>query len=150
MSYLTVILQGCYQVLYKCKKIYFKAVFSSVRSHEPPYRADANVDSTDATARRCCGVGVRVSAFLRRGAAPYGDGSLCSQAPSHLISLSILGVPEEFRPEFYKEFCVRQIGTKSPSWSLCVPVVPQNDLFKGIWPPHARRSGPLVETPGLR
>ena len=72
--------------------------------HEPPYRADANVDSTDATARRCCGVGVRVSAFLRRGAAPYGDGSLCSQAPSHLISLSILGVPEEFRPEFYIEF----------------------------------------------
>ena len=62
--------------------------------------------------------------------------------------MSILGVPEEFRPEFYMEFCVRQIGTKSPSWSLCVPVVPQNDLFKGIWPPHARRSGPLVETPG--
>ena len=30
MSYLTVILQGCYQVLYKCKKTYFKAVFSSV------------------------------------------------------------------------------------------------------------------------
>ena len=54
----------------------------------------------------------------------------------------------EFRPEFYKEFCVRQIGTKSPSWSLCVTVVTQSDLFKGIWPPHARRSGPLVETPG--
>ena len=125
-----------------------KQFISSARSHEPPYRADANVDSTDATARRCCGVGVRVSAPLRRGAAPYGDGSLCSQAPSNLISLSILRVPEEFRPEFYKEFCVRQIGTKSPSWSLCVTVVAQSDLFKGIWPPHARRPGPLVTTPG--
>jgi len=62
--------------------------------------------------------------------------------------LSILGVPEEFRPEFYKEFCVRQIGTKSPSWSLSLASLAENDLFKGIWPPHARRSGPLVETPG--
>ena len=117
------LLQGCYQVLDRCKKTYFKAVYQLCRAHKTPYRADANVDSTDATARRCCGVGVRVSAPLRRGAAPYGDGSLCSQAPSHLISLSILGVPEEFRPEFYKDFCVRQIGTKSPSWSLCVTVL---------------------------
>ena len=113
------------QYVYRVVTRYWKGVIkhilkpfiSSVRSHEPPFRADANVDSTDATARRCCGVGVRVSAPLRRGAAPYGDGSLCSQAPSHLISLSILGVPEEFRPEFYIKFCVRQIGTKSPSWS---------------------------------
>ena len=125
-----------------------KQYISSARSHEPPYRADANVDSTDATARRCCGVGVRVSAFLRRGAAPYGDGSLCSQAPSHLISLSILGVPEEFRPEFYKEFCVRQIGTKSPSWSLWLSLLSQSALFKGIWPPHTRHLGPPVTTPG--
>ena len=81
-----------------------KPFISSARSHEPPYRADANVDSTDATARRCCGVGVRVSAPLRRGAAPYADGSLSSQMPSHLISMSISGVPEEFSPEFYIEF----------------------------------------------
>ena len=113
MSYLTVLLQGCYQVLEVCNKHILKPFVSSVRSHEPPYRADADVDSTDATARRCCGVGVRVSAPLRRGAAPYGDGSLSSQPPSHLISLSILGVPEEYSPEFYKEFCVRQIGAKS-------------------------------------
>ena len=56
----------------------------------------------------------------------------------------------EFRPEFYKEFCVRQIGTKSPSWSLSLASLAENDLFKGIWPPHARRSGPLVETPGFK
>ena len=117
MSYLTVLLQGCYQVLEVCNKHILKPFISSVRSHEPPYRADADVDSTDATARRCCGVGVRVSAPLRRGAAPYGDGSLSSQPPSHLISLSILGVPEEFSPEFYKEFCVRHNSAKSPSWS---------------------------------
>ena len=129
MSYLTVLLQGCYQVLEVCNKHISKPFISSVRSHEPPYRADANVDSTEATARRCCGVGVRVSAPLRRGAAPYGDGSLSSQAPSHLISMSILGVPEEFRPEFYKEFCVRQIGTKSPSWSLCLSNLSKSALF---------------------
>ena len=117
MSYLELLLQGCHQVLERCKKTYFKAVCRSERAHEPPYPADANVDSTDATARRCCGVGVRVSAPLRRGAAPYGDGSLSSQPPSHLISLSILGVPEEFSPEFYKEFCVRHNSAKSPSWS---------------------------------
>ena len=119
-----------------------KPFISSVRSHEPPYRADANVDSTEATARRCCGVGVRVSAPLRRGAAPYGDGSLSSQAPSHLISLSILGVPEEFSPEFYKEFCVRQIGAKSTHQYPLAPLAPQSALFKGIWPPHTRHLGP--------
>ena len=59
---------------------------------------------------------MRVSAPSRRGAAPYADGSLSSQTPSHLISLSILGVPEEFRPEFYKEFCVRHNGAKSTLW----------------------------------
>ena len=84
---------------------------------------DVDADSTNPTCLWCCVVGVCVSAPVRRGAAPYGDGSLCSQAPSHLISLSILGVPEEFSPEFYKEFCVRQIGAKSPSWSLWVTVV---------------------------
>ena len=94
-------------MLESCDMTYIQAIFGSARAHEPPYRPDgpdADVDLTDPTDRRCCGVGVRVSAPLRRGAAPYGDGSLCSQAPSHLISLSILGVPEEFRPEFYIEF----------------------------------------------
>ena len=78
MSYLTVLLQGCYQVLEVCNKHILKPFISSVRSHEPPYRADANVDSTDSTSqpsRRCGGVGVRVSAPLRRGAAPYGVAS---------------------------------------------------------------------------
>ena len=101
-------LQGCYQVLERCKKTYFKVLYQLCKSPQASVSGRRHdVDSkAAATARRCCGVGVRVSAPLRRGAAPYGDGSLCSQAPSHLISLSILGVPEEFRPEFYKEFCV--------------------------------------------
>ena len=89
MSYLTVLLQVCYQVLEVCNKHISKPFISSVRSHEPPYRADANVDSTDATARRCCGVGVRVSAPLRRGAAPYADGYAWIFVCSHLISLFI-------------------------------------------------------------
>ena len=79
MSYLTALLQGCYQVLERCRKTYFKAVYAyqlckSPGAHKPPYRADANVDLTDSTVTRCCGVGVRVSAPLRRGAAPYADG----------------------------------------------------------------------------
>ena len=42
MSYLTVLLQGCYQVLEMCNKHILKPSFiSSVRSHELPYRADA-------------------------------------------------------------------------------------------------------------
>ena len=93
MSYLTAFLQGCYQVLERCRKTYFKAVYQlCIRAHKPPYRADANVDLTDSTVPRCCGVGVRVSASLRRGAAPYADGSLCSQTPSHLISLLLFAV----------------------------------------------------------
>ena len=45
------------------------------------------LDSTDSTSPRWSGVGVRVSAPVRRGAAPYGDGSRRSQTRSHLISL---------------------------------------------------------------
>ena len=40
---------------------------------------DVDADSTDPTCLWCCVVGVRASAPLRRGAAPYGDGSQCSQ-----------------------------------------------------------------------
>ena len=64
----------------------------------------AGVDVIDSTIPRRCGVGVRVSAPLRRAAAPYADGSLSSQTPPHLISMSILGVHEVFSPEFYIEF----------------------------------------------
>ena len=92
MSYLTVLLQGCYQVLERCKKTYFKAVLSTLESPQDSVSGRRQHRFDDRNARRCCGVGVRVSAPLRRGAAPYGDGSLCSQAPSHLIILSILGV----------------------------------------------------------
>ena len=110
-------------------RIILRPLISPVTAHERRNSPNSEVDSPDPTATRTRVVGVRVSAPLRRGAAPYGDGSLCSQAPSHLISLSILGVPEEFRPEFYKEFCVRQIGTKSPSWSLCLSNLSKSALF---------------------
>ena len=113
-------------------RIILRPLVSPVTAHERRNSPNSEVDSPDPTATRTRVVGVRVSAPLRRGAAPYGDGSLSSQAPSHLISVSILGVPEEFRPEFYKEFCVRQIGTKSPSWSLCLTVLTLSALFKGI------------------
>ena len=48
------------------------------------------LDLTDTIALRWSAVRVRVSASLRRGAAPYGDGSRRSQTRSHLISLLLL------------------------------------------------------------
>ena len=84
LQYVYRIVTRCYKGVIKC---ILKPFISSVRSHEPPFRADANVDSTDATARRCCGVGVRVSAPLRRGAAPYGDGCEQISGYSHPVSL---------------------------------------------------------------
>ena len=71
---------------------------------KPPNLGQSRCRLHRADHRMCRGRGVRVSAPLGRGAAPYADGSLSSQTPSHLISLSILGVPEEFSPEFYIEF----------------------------------------------
>ena len=94
-------LNYCYRAVTRCwrgvRKHILKPFITSVKAHKPPYWADANIDSTDSTTRRsCCGVGVRVSAPLRRGAAPYADGSLRSQPPSHLIFLPILSEGERF------------------------------------------------------
>ena len=90
----TVLLQGCYQVLERRKKTYLKRFYQLWRAHKSSRRDSVSGRRQhrfdNRNARRCCGVGVRVSAPLRRGAAPYGDGSLCSQAPSHLIFLLIL------------------------------------------------------------
>ena len=55
------------------------------------------------TDRRCRGSGVRVSALLRRGAAPYADASGAVNRHSHLISLLLFGPSIEVRPEFYIE-----------------------------------------------
>ena len=49
MSYLTVLLQGCYQVLERCKETLLKQLYQLWRAHKTPYRADANIDSTTAT-----------------------------------------------------------------------------------------------------
>ena len=48
----------------------------------------AGVHVIDSTTPRCCGVGVRVSAPLRRGAAPYADG--CEQIYGHSHPISLL------------------------------------------------------------
>ena len=50
MSYLTVLLQGCYQVLERRKKTYLKRFYQLWRAHKTPYRANANNDSTPAGA----------------------------------------------------------------------------------------------------
>ena len=46
-----------------------------ITSLELPILPEADVDSTDPTALRWSADGVRVSATLRRGAAPYADGA---------------------------------------------------------------------------
>ena len=53
---------------------------------DPTY-SKTDINPTDSTSPRWSGVGVRVSAPVRRGAAPYGDRSRRSQTRSHLISL---------------------------------------------------------------
>ena len=116
-------LQYVYRVVTRCWKDVIKHILkpfiSSVRSHEPPYRADANVDSTDATARRCCGVGVRVSATVRRGAAPYADGAQrLVEARMHDCLLLLVG--QRLGPGgIYVEFCVRHNGTIPPAPPTC-------------------------------
>ena len=50
MSYLIVLLQGCYQVLERRKKTYLKRFYQLWRAHKTPYRANANNDSTPAGA----------------------------------------------------------------------------------------------------
>ena len=124
MSYLTVLLQGCYRVLDRCKKTYFTAICQLCRAPEPPYRADANVDSTAATARRCCGIGVRVSAPSRRGAAPYADGSLSSQTPSHLISLTLSAVLGLSSRLTWHDFAYATMAQKVHSSTLVYPLYP--------------------------
>ena len=49
-------------------------------------------------------VGVRVSAPMRRGAAPYGNGCEQISGHSHLISQCILSASLDFRAAFYATF----------------------------------------------
>ena len=136
MSYLTVLLQGCYQVLERCKKTYFKAVLSTLESPQDSVSGRRQHRFDDRNARRCCGVGVRVSAPLRRGAAPYGDGSLCSQAPSHLISLSILGVLGLSSRLTWHDFVYVTMAQKVQASTLVYPWYP----YPSFW----ERAGPHI------
>ena len=125
MSYLTVFLQGCYRVL---------NIYELCRAPEPPYRADANVDSTAATARRCCGIGVRVSAPSRRGAAPYADGSLSSQTPSHLISLTLSAVLGLSSRLTWHDFAYATMAQKVHSSTLVYPLYPYPSFWDALAP----------------
>ena len=76
---------------------------------------EADVDSTDPTALRWSADGVRVSATLRRGAAPYADGAQrLVEARTHDCLLLVVG--ERLGPGgIYVEFCVRADGTIPPA-----------------------------------
>ena len=63
------------------------------------------------TVSRTARVGMRVSASMRRGAAPYGNGCEQISGHSHLISLPILSALSDLRMPFYTTFCVRHNGT---------------------------------------
>ena len=63
------------------------------------------------TVTRTARVGMRVSASMRRGAAPYGNGCEQISGHSHLISLPILSGLLDLRAAFYITFCVRHNGT---------------------------------------
>ena len=63
--------------------------------------------------RMCRGSGVRVSASLRRGAAPYADGCERFSGHSHLISLLLFAVLSDLRRGFYVTFRDTQCTIKS-------------------------------------
>ena len=56
------------------------------------------------TVTRTARVGMRVSASMRRGAAPYGNGCEQISGRSHLISLCILNAFLDLRAAFYTTF----------------------------------------------
>ena len=80
---------------------------------------EADVDSTDPTALRWSADGVRVSATLRRGAAPYADGAQrLVEARMHDCLLLLVG--QRLGPGgIYVEFCVRHNGTSAPACPTC-------------------------------
>ena len=93
--YLNPTLQGCYQVLIRGQMRHVKGLIHPVITCETA----VNIGILNRSQRRigrsdrplwCDGVGVRVSAHLRHGAAPYANGCEHILGHSHLISLSIL------------------------------------------------------------
>ena len=65
---------------------------------------EADVDLIVPTAPRAARVGVRGSAPVRRGAAPYADGCEQISGHSHLISQCILSALLDLRAAFYATF----------------------------------------------
>ena len=82
----------------------FRCVVSSLIPCKPPNLAEADVDLIVLTATRAARAGVRVSAHVRRGAAPYGNGCEQISGHSHLISLPILSGLLDLRAAFYTTF----------------------------------------------
>ena len=78
---------------------------------------------------------VRVSAPLRRGAAPYADGSLRSQAPSYLIFLlNLSGSGAGTRGDLRDILCTTQWRKKS--------ALVRSPLAPPRYPPYSKGFGP--------
>ena len=75
MLYLKPTLQGCYQVLKRCEYDLFALLSAPEFPVNLRILAEADVDLIVPTVPRAVRVGVRGSASVRRGAAPYGNGS---------------------------------------------------------------------------
>ena len=94
------------------------------------------LDLTDTTALRWSAVRVRVSAPLRRGAAPYADGSQRSQTRSRLILCSWGGaICDTMVPLPQRAPLVNCLQLHTPP-------------FRKILLQHARRLQDLIATPG--
>ena len=80
---------------------------------------------------------VRVSAPLRRGAAPYADGSLRSQAPSYLIFLlNLSGSGAGTRGDLRDILCTTQWRKKFPLVTLRCRSSRKVTYSKGSGPAH--------------
>ena len=84
-----------------------------VAAAKPPNLGQSRCRLHRSDHRMCRRSGARVSAPLRRGAAPYADG--CERFPghSHLISLLLFAVLSDLRRGFYVTFRDTQCTIKS-------------------------------------
>ena len=145
--YPTLLLQDCYQVLERCEKRSFSSFYSLF--NDPTILRivpSAGVHVIDSTIPRCCGVGVRVSAPLRRGAAPYADGcDFRAFTPHFLVHFrSTRGVQPGI---LHRILSTARYHQKSLLVPLPTPTTPKCPIQKDLAPTDPSPGTPRYTTP---
>ena len=151
MSYLTVLLQGCYRVLDRCKKTYFTAIYELCRAPEPPYRADATTSIR--RPQPPAGAAASVCALAHPCAAERRltvTGPCVHRRLHTSISCPFQVIQSGSHRNFIRNFVYARMAPLDQCGSIVHHPSPANDLFKRIWQEHTRRLHYLVTTPGCR